>query len=89
MANFDALIVTIQFNHIVPWGSSTGKSGLSRHPRSGWAQEAPAKEAGISNIDTMNFEMMVLSLWNKMKIEHSDTALQYSFFYFHAMRPWQ
>jgi len=34
---------------------------LSLHPRSGWAQDAPSKGAGISNIDTMNFEVMVVS----------------------------
>jgi len=32
---------------------------LNLHPRSGWAQEAPSKGARISNIDYMNFEVMV------------------------------
>jgi hypothetical protein len=48
-------------------GTNTGKwlvpnasPALSLHPRSGWAQDAPSKGAGMSNIDYMNFEVMVV-----------------------------
>jgi hypothetical protein len=55
---------------------------LSLHPRSGWAQEAPLKEVGISNIEYRlhEFRSDGSQLIKQRKIERSDTTLQYSTF---------
>jgi len=55
---------------------------LSPHPRSGWAQKALSKGAGISNIEYRlhEFRSDGSQLGEQKKIEHSDTALQYSTF---------
>ena len=51
---------------------------LSLHPRSGQAQEAPSKGAGISNIETMNFEMMLPSFRiKKDRAQRYNTSIFY------------
>jgi hypothetical protein len=59
----------------------------SLQSRIGWTQEAPSKGAGISNIDYINFEVMVASMWLKRRksaaiqhfsIRHSLFDIHYS-----------